>query len=197
MPRKNLIRTSQYFYHVTTRANHKFWFSIPLEDVWRISAYSFNKAQKNHPAEVSQFVLMGNHYHLLIRTPQSDIDQFMYFFNKEFSSKLRLKSGLENRMFGSNYKWSLITKRKHFFNVFRYIYQNPLRANLIDKCENYKFSSLYYTSRGFAPPFPFKEISKLERDLEYINSYSGKDLDNKIAKGLKKCTYTETSGRPR
>jgi putative transposase len=68
---------------------------------------------------------------MLIQTPDSNIDRFMYFFNKEFSRKLRLEAGLSNRMFVSNYKWCLVTSDQYFNNVFRYIYQNPLRANIV------------------------------------------------------------------
>lgn len=191
MPRKKLIRTDQYFYHVTTRSNNKEWFSLPLDRVWKISQESFKKAQEHHPSVVSQYVLMANHYHLLIRTPNCDIDQFMFWFNKTFSDLLRLRSGYENRMFGSHYKWSLIAHSRYFNNVFRYIYQNPLRAGLVDRCEDYPYSTLFYTHRKKNPGFEFKKISQLEDNLELINDFFDLEKQQIVRLGLKRATYAE------
>jgi putative transposase len=191
MPRKNLIRTADYFYHITTRSNDREWFNIPLKDVWRISILAFQKAIKNNPVVVSQYVLMANHYHMLVRTPNSDIDQFMYFFNKNFSDKLRLQSKKENRMFGSSYKWSLITHVKHFENVFRYIYQNPLRAGLVRNCENYPYSTFFYTSRGLKIPFKFYPLSHFESKNDLMNEPFTMEKQQAIKKGLLKTKYKE------
>jgi putative transposase len=195
MPRKNLIRTSEYFYHITTRSNHKEWFDIPLDYVWIIAIKSFKKAQKNNPAKISQFVLMANHYHLLIRTPNNDIDQFMYHFNKTFSDLLRIASNKENRMFGSNYKWSLIKNHRYFHNVFRYIYQNPLRAGITEQCENYPYSTLHYTSNNIETPFDFTKLDQLESNLSFINEKLDFEKSNQIKKGLRKSIFKEVKKR--
>lgn len=191
MPRKNLIRTDEYFYHITTRANNREWFSLPMPQVWQIACHSFQKAQENSPAKVYQFVLMSNHYHLLIQTPNSDIDKFMFWFNKSFSQELRRLTGRENRMFGSSYKWSLIKHHAYFRNVFKYIYQNPLRANIVENCEDYKFSTFYYTSRNIAVPFKFHKILYIEEDKNFINDRFDDNKNQIIKLGLKKTSYNE------
>ena len=195
MPRKKLIRTEEFYYHVTTRSNNKEWFSIPLEEVWEIVIDSFDVAQERAPANVSQFVLMANHYHFLIRTPNADIDRFMYFFNKTFSSELQRKSGSSNRMFGSNYKWSLIQSPKYFANVFRYIYQNPLRAELVDKCEDYPYSTYHYSCYQKKLPFPFVRINHLENDPAFINEKLESKKQEGIKRGLKKSVFREVRQR--
>ncbi|OFZ48269.1 MAG: hypothetical protein A2381_08530 [Bdellovibrionales bacterium RIFOXYB1_FULL_37_110] len=160
MLRNNLIRTEEYFYHVTTRSKHQEWFPIPLNKVWEISIEAFFSAQAKCPAIVSQYVLMSNHYHMLIRTPRSDVDQFIHFFNTTF-----------NNMLDDGFRWSLISNEKHFKKVFCYIYQNPRRANLVERCEYYPYSTLFYTSRHLQIPFPFVSLEHLESDLNMINRY--------------------------
>ena len=192
MPRKNLVRTNQYFYHITTRSNNREWFSIPMSEVWQICIDAFIYAQKNCPALISQFVLMSNHYHLLIRTPNSDIDRFMFFFNKEVGRKLRISSGRENRVFGSSYKWCLIKNTIYFRNAFKYIYQNPVRAGLCKRCQDYQFSTMHYTSRGQTPPFPFKPINHLEKEVDFINERYDKQRNQIIKLGLSRTSYKET-----
>jgi putative transposase len=194
MPRKNLIRTSQYYYHVTTRANHRQWFSLSLNDVWEISLISFEIALKNHPANIAQFVLMNNHYHLLIQTPKSDIDKFMYYFNKELGRRIRIATGLENRMFGSNYKWSIIKQSEYFYNVFRYIYQNPVRAGIVQTTQSYPFSSNYYFHKK-SPLFFHEPIVELEINLEYLNEVVSEHKNVGLKKGLQKSIFKEVIHR--
>lgn len=195
MPRKNLIRTHEYYYHITTRSNHKEWFKIPLNEVWKISIKAFDNAQNENPAYVSQYVLMANHYHMLIRTPKSDIDKFMYSFNKTFSDLLRIKTGKENRMFGSNYKWSLIQSDRYFHNVFRYIYQNPLRAGICNNCEDYPYSTYHYTFHQKDLPFKFKTLNNLENRYDFINDQLDDEKSFSIKRGLKKTIFKEVRSR--
>lgn len=49
-----------------------------MAEVWKISIKAFDKAKVHNPAKVFQFVLMSNHYYLLIQTPKNDIDKFMF-----------------------------------------------------------------------------------------------------------------------
>jgi putative transposase len=192
MPRKKLIRTDQYFYHITTRSNNKEWFALPLSEVWDISTFAFKKAMNACPSVISQYVLMSNHYHLLIRTPGCDIDQFMFWFNKTISDEIRKGSGVENRIFGGHYKWSLITHSKYFANVFRYIYQNPLRAGIVDHCENYPYSTFHYTFFNKKLPFDFRPLSHFEENIDFINDYLDLKEQETIRKGLRRPTYAES-----
>ncbi|RZF21092.1 hypothetical protein DAY19_14020 [Halobacteriovorax vibrionivorans] len=144
MPRKSLIRTNTCPYHVTIRTNNKEWFDIPMPIVWSFCMKSINYANLHHPVEIQSFVLMSNHYHLMIWTPNSDLDKFMFFFNSHLSKLIRKYTGRINRIFGDRYKWSLIKDQKYYLNVLRYIYQNPLRKDLSSLCEEYEFSSLYH-----------------------------------------------------
>lgn len=195
MPRKNLIRTPHHYYHITTRANNKEWFALPLREIWSISQTAFNKSQENAPAIVSQFVLMGNHYHLLIKTPNSDIDIFMFWFNKTFSDLLRKKSGRINRMFGSNYKWSLIQDPSYLFNVVRYVYQNPIRAGVVSRCEDYPFSTLYYKKRNKDPGFKVEFKIEFDSLWEPINTDLPLEEIDLIRSGLRKSVFKPNSNR--
>lgn len=189
MPRKKLIRTDQYFYHIHTRSNQKTWFSIPLIDVWQIAKKSLNHAYLKYPADIAQFVLMNNHYHLLIRTPDKNIDLFMYEFNKNFSLQLRLRTGLINKMFGGRYKWSLVTTNKYLINVSKYIYQNPIRAGVCLKCEDYRYSTLYYKNSKKLFIVPLVSSNEFDDDLCFLNDIYEKETENLIRKGLTKTTF--------
>ena len=186
MPRKPLIRCDHYPYHVTSRSNNQEWFNVPINEVWQICLKSLKIAYDKHPADVISFVLMANHYHLLINTPNCNLDQFMYELNKNISLNLRQKTNRTNRMFGGRYKWCLIKSNKYLANCYRYIYQNPLRANVVEKCENYPYSTLYYKARGKMLPIPIIDKFGLAHSyrLLWINEVVGENEKRAIKAAL-------------
>ena len=154
MPRKLLIRTDEIIYHITSRANNKEWFSLPLEDVWKICVDKLEATYSQVPFELNAFVLMHNHYHMLVRTPMCNIDEVMFEFNRTLSQNLRKQTGRINRMFGGRYHWSLIENERYLFNVFKYVFQNPLRKKLARRCEDYPHSTLHYQVNKKTFPVP-------------------------------------------
>lgn len=144
MPRPKLIRTAEHPYHITTRSNNKEWFYIPTSDVWN-HAYSILKnSEKKFNVKVDAFVVMNNHYHLCVYTPEANVDKFMNDFNLKLSKKISRQADRINRIFGARYHWSVIETNSYYFNVIRYIYQNPVRAEICQRCEDYPFSDLVF-----------------------------------------------------
>lgn len=145
MPRRKLIRQNTFPYHVTTRTNNKDWFKIPLCDVWDICKEAFIYSLKRRQVVVHCFVLMGNHYHLLMTTPESNIDEFMKYFNLRLSQLISKESRVINHKFSNRYKWTIVDNQKYLKHVYRYIYQNPVRARLVVNPLEYPYSSLHFT----------------------------------------------------
>ena len=189
MPRKNLIRTNLYPYHVTIRSNNKEWFDLPREIVWKICLRAMVLANQKHPVRIQAFVLMANHYHLLIWTPQCNLDRFMNVFNYQISKDIRERTGRINRVFGDRYKWSLVENPNYYHQVLKYIYQNPLRANLVRRCEMYPYSSLYYVMNNLKFPLELYRpvINGKENFFQWLNSEDTQVL--KIQAGLKKPVF--------
>jgi putative transposase len=140
MPRKKIIRTDQFPYHITARANNKQFFDIPTEEVWKILCELIQRAEQPPlNAQIPCFVLMNNHFHLLVWTPNANLDKLMHFIMKKMADAINTRSQRINHVFGGPYKWCLIQQQNYYANVIRYICQNPLRAGLCHKIENYPF----------------------------------------------------------
>ena len=77
MNRMNLIRVKHLPYHVTTRTFNQQFFYIQLVLVWEMVKDSLREAHHLHPVNLVSFVLMGNHYHMLLFTPNENLDFFM------------------------------------------------------------------------------------------------------------------------
>jgi putative transposase len=177
MGRKNLIRTDQYPYHVTIRTNNKEWFDIPMETVWKICKNCISRARDKVDVNIEAFVLMNNHYHLLLYTPDANLDKFMFFLNKYISHEIRTLTGRINRIFGDRYYWQIIQSDRRYQNVVRYIFQNPLRKKIVKRCENYRYSTLYYQARTDFFPCPLPQDFKSEYYLDFVNQVDEDFID--------------------
>ena len=151
-----------------------------MNKVWSIAKHCLYKAYEKHPYKLHAFVLMSNHYHMVIQTLNYDLDKVMFEFNRRFSLILKNESGHINRKFGSRYKWSLITEDQYFMNVLRYVYQNPLRARICKSCERYPYSSLNQNAR-----MPIK-MERFGLSLEWLNAYLPENDVEITRKGLKR-----------
>lgn len=195
MPRKPLIKTSEYPYHIYGRSNNKEWFDLPMEQVWEIFYRNLNYSYEKFNVQSLCFVLMSNHYHLFLRTPDANIDKVMQNFNQRLSLDIRKRSGRINHILGGRYKWSLIKSQNYYQSIYRYIYQNPLRANISNDIQTYKYHSMSQDLVDF-PRLKDKEIhiadtkfASHSEKLHWINSIESVDAILQIRKGLKKSVY--------
>ncbi len=186
MARKLLIRTDQFPYHVTTRSRNKDWYDLPMNDVWEIYMKAFEKALSKHPVKIHAFVLMSNHYHLLLTTIGQNIDQFMREFNQSVSLSIRLKTKRINQIFGSRYRWSIVQNENYLNNIYRYIFRNPVEAGICRNCEDYRYSSI----SSF--PWPLTELVEINTQefKNWINSISDENEYFYIKKGLQKKIFS-------
>ncbi|EPZ49742.1 transposase IS200-like protein [Bacteriovorax sp. BAL6_X] len=184
MPRKSLIRQSKFPYHVITRTNNREWFPLPMFQVWDLCKEALIYAQSKCMVEINCFVLMSNHYHMILTTPNEDIDIFMRFFNSRFSSLLAKNSNRINQKFSNRYRWSIIDNQSYLKNVYRYLYQNPIRAGIAESCGDYPYSSLFITSYearliNFRPHFHYAD------EQTYFERRFGADTISILKRALK------------
>ena len=197
MPRKPLIRSTNLPYHVTSRSHNKEWFLLPLPDMWILAQESLKEAMNLNPVEVIAFVLMGNHYHLLLLTPEGNLDLFMYEFNKRLALKVQSKTGQINRIFGNRYKWCLIQNQQYFINCYKYVYQNPVRAQLVKACEDYPYSTLRTLIKNvkFSVPVHDKYGFKDEYGLRWLNQKIDSEEELALRKSLSRSVLVELKNR--
>ncbi|PIQ59832.1 MAG: hypothetical protein COW00_09375 [Bdellovibrio sp. CG12_big_fil_rev_8_21_14_0_65_39_13] len=190
MARKLLIRTNQFAYHIYNRSNNKDWFQIPLNQVWDICRESLLMASDKFNFQLHAFVLMGNHYHMLATFPDSNIDKVMYEFGRNFSMKLRNRSGRINRMFGDRYKWSIVQQQSYLSNVVKYVYQNPLRAGLCARCEDYNYSTYSkFGKESFADMKIQPLLEEGEEFKDWINNQMNSDQLDCMRRGMKRSEF--------
>jgi len=172
-----LIRQNEFPYHIVTRSNNKDWFKADMDDVWNYFLDSIKHATTECRAEIHSYVLMSNHYHLMLTTPDSNIDRFMFLLNKKFSDLIRKNTLHINHKFSGRYKWNIVDNHVYLYNTYRYIYQNPIRANIVDKCEDYLYSSLRKV--------PIKVTSPIDLTLENTLDWLNEKMNERMIKNFK------------
>jgi REP-associated tyrosine transposase len=143
MPRKLHLPHSYCPYHVTARSHDGTWFHLPLLEVWKIMTdylYFINLA---YGVKIHSFVLMNNHFHLLISTPRANLSAAMNYFMRETAKEINRISSKTNQVYGGRHYRSLIQNHFHFRHVYKYIYRNPVTAGIAEKCIDYPFSTLH------------------------------------------------------
>jgi len=108
---------------------------------------------------VHAWVLMDNHYHLMVETPEPNLVEGMRWLQNTYTRRLNTRHGLWGRVFGDRYKSVLVQNDKgHYFSTLMdYIHLNPARAGLVATEESvvmYPWSSLsmaYGRSPGNRP----------------------------------------------
>lgn len=195
MPRKPIIRSNEHYYHLSARSNNKEFFELPIQVVWNILTGKLGKLQKEFDLKISAFVLMNNHFHLLMLSPVEDIDRVMFFFMKDTTKAMQKHSLRINKIYGGRYKGCLIDNQRYLLSAYKYIYQNPLRAGLSKKAEEYKFSTLNMESLSYLP-FNLEEVVPLSLqsrnkilESRWINQSFTPEIIKSIQTGLKKSHF--------
>ena len=163
------------------------------EQVWELCQKCLREANDKHRVEIISFVLMSNHYHLIIRTPEANLDLFMYEFNKRLACNLKDSTDNINHLLGGRYKWCLIQAQNYFGNCYRYVYQNPRRALVVERCENYEYSTLFYLvyNKQFRVPLFDQMEPKDQLVLNWLNAQIDEDEFSLIKKGLRKSEFSD------
>jgi REP element-mobilizing transposase RayT len=195
MPRALTPKDGFFPFHVTARSNNKDWFSIPIESCWRIFQQHLVEFSNRYHVEIHSFVLMSNHFHLLVTTPDKNLGQAMRYLMTEVSRDIARAAGRINHVFGGRYKWSWLVTEQSIAYVYKYIFRNPVRAGITARVELYPFSSLNMTSNsaGGIPICERLDWDFMPKDfttrLNWLNSPSVKE-ELLIKQALRRAKFT-------
>ncbi len=144
MPRKKLYRSSFLPYHVVNQTTSKAFFKISLPEVFRIFELYINLTALMYGIKTHHFLLMSNHIHWLLSTPNSNLDLAMKFLFSNVAKEINFRSNNTGHLWGGNYKYSVITSQDAYLTVMKYIYRNPCRAEMVQVPELYPYSTLNF-----------------------------------------------------
>ncbi|HEU4888556.1 MAG TPA: transposase, partial [Thermoanaerobaculia bacterium] len=145
MARPLRIEFAGALYHVTSRGNEQrpiFRANRDRETFLRFLA----TATHRFGWSITAWVLMSNHFHLVIQTPQPNLSKGMHWLNGTYAGWFNRQYGRSGHLFQGRFKALLVEKESYFTEVIRYVALNPVRAGIVERPESYRWSSYRATA---------------------------------------------------
>jgi hypothetical protein len=97
---------------------------------------------------------MTNHYHLLIETPEPNLARGMKRLNSRYCITFNKRHHRVGHVLQGRYSSVVVQKEEYLLELCRYNVLNPVRANIVEKPDDWKWSSYLATSgKDKAPSF--------------------------------------------
>ena len=178
MSRPLRIEFAGALYHVTSRGDGREDIFLDDDDrelILRVLA----EAVEIFNWSVHSYCLMGNHYHLLLETPDSNLAKGMRHLNGVYTQRFNRKHKRVGHVFQGRYKAIIVQKETYLLELARYIVLNPVRARMVRSAKDWPWSS-YRSSAGLADcpdclkidwilsAFSDKRIESIERYRAFV-----------------------------
>ena len=152
MPRPLRITVPNLPFHVLDRGNNRQIIFHDDEDF-----VYFLKLLKRYKKELKfklyHFCLMSNHIHLMIEpTVEGSLPKIMMRLTLAYSSFFNKKYRGVGHVWQGRYKSSLVDKEDYFIWCGLYVELNPVRAGLVARPENWRWSSYNFYAFGKTDP---------------------------------------------
>lgn len=192
MPRTNRVDIANEIYHVINRSNAR----MPIfttDDDYRLFEEVLAEAEEKTSVRIYAYCIMPNHWHLLV-SPMNDGDlsKFTGWLTMTHTQRWHSKHKTvgTGHLYQGRYKSFLVQSNQYLVQVVRYIERNPVRAKLVNRAEEWRWSSIWRREKGtlaqkkLLTEVPFDVPSNY---LEWVNENETKEnleiIRNAVNKG--------------
>lgn len=129
------------FFHIMVQGNNKDYIFDLTEDKNKFLEI-MSKTKEKINTTILAYCIMNNHTHLLFyEEDTSKLIQYMHNVNLRYAKYYNKKHNRVGYVFRDRYKTQPIYSEKHLYSCVRYIHNNPVKANISRKPNEYKYSS--------------------------------------------------------
>ena len=165
MPRKQRIEYPGAVYHIISRGNYRKDLFIHEKTAEAFERTIFEAAQRCG-WKLYAYVIMSNHYHLAIETPEANLVEGMRWLQSTFATRFNRFRNERGHVFQGRYKSLLVNEDRPILGLINYIHLNPVRAKLctVEELKGYALSSYpKYFKRSVLPPLDRQTLLGLQR----------------------------------
>jgi REP element-mobilizing transposase RayT len=146
-------------HHVTTRGNERKAIFRDDQDRERFLEL-LGRTVEQFDVRLHAYVLMDNHYHLLIETRRAGLNQAMRYLNGVYTQAFNRRHKRVGHLFQGRYKAILVEEEPYLLELSRYIHLNPWRVKQSIDPIKYPWSSLgsYVGTRAVPGWLTVKEV---------------------------------------
>ncbi|MBU3942870.1 transposase, partial [Patescibacteria group bacterium] len=145
MPRTNRIDIANIPYHVINRANARIQIFDEDRD-YKLFEEVLEEAKEKFDMGILSYCIMPNHWHLVLYSKtDGNLQLFMRWLSMTHTRRWHSqhKSIGSGHLYQGRYKSFLVQEDDYLLQLFKYVERNPLRAKLVNKAEDWKWSSLW------------------------------------------------------
>lgn len=165
-----------------------------MHEVWNIMQIHLYFLSHAFHVRIHAFVLMPNHYHMIVSAPHANLSKAMAYFMKSTSDDIRKPIERINQTYGARFHRSRLDNYHYFMNAYKYLYYNPVKAGLAKRVEQYPYSTIRGLL-GFEHTLipTCEDTLLLDRNLDWALNWLNKKPDNEhlkvIQKALRKSVF--------
>jgi len=172
MSRPLRIEYENAYYHVMNRGRGRQQI-FPNTDHYVDFEQCLSEAHIRFGIEIHAYCLMGNHYHLLIKTPRGNLSRAMRHIDGVYTQRHNRRKKTDGSLFRGRYKAIVIDASSYLLQVSRYIHRSPieLKKPPVMQLEDYPWSSYRaYINVAKAPGWLNREV--VYGELGSVHKYS-------------------------
>ena len=139
--RKENINTS--FFHIMVQGINKEYIFDSKEDINKYISI-MKETKEKIDIIILAFCIMNNHAHILFYEKNvENLTKYMHILNLRYAKYYNKKYDRVGYVFRDRYKLQQVYSEEHLHTCVRYIHNNPVKANICKKANEYKYSSCY------------------------------------------------------
>lgn len=175
MSRKPRKRSKSGVYHIIMRGINRQSIFEDSEDCTKF-IQTLQRYKEVSEFELYAYCLMSNHLHMLLKEGKDEVGQIMRRICGSYVLWYNQKYDRVGHLFQDRYMSEPVEDDAYFFTVLRYIYQNPVKAELVTSVEDYPWSNYHeYIEKNNAEIDNVLEMFNANREeavknfIDYIN----------------------------
>jgi len=151
MARSWRIEFEGALYHVLSRGNAQQ--DIYYSDKDRhLFLRTVGEMSERFEVDVFAYALMGNHYHLLLKTNHANLSRSMQWLGLTYTRRFNIRHSRSGHLFQGRFKSIIVQNDAYLLRLSCYIHRNPLRAGVVERLADYQWSS--YRSYAYGRKSP-------------------------------------------
>jgi putative transposase len=179
MSRAPRIEFAGALYHVMTRGDRRAPLFLDDKDRFKFLEY-LEQGATRYGVLVHCYVLMGNHFHLLVTTPQANLSRWMQQLKTAYTVFFNRRHGMVGHLFQGRFKSIVVEAENYLLELSRYLHLNPVGRETTgegtpeerrERLRIYPWSSY----RGYAGLGKAKRFIATQAIEEVFKSFTGQE----------------------
>lgn len=163
---RNYIKT--IFFHVITQGINKSYIFEKSEDI-KYHIKTMYKLSAQHEIKIIAYCIMNNHVHMLIETYDiKELSKYMQRLNTTYAKYYNKKYNRVGYVFRDRYKTEGIYSEEQLYNCIKYIYDNPVKAGICNRPEEYPYSNYKKINKNLKENYIFIDIEDDKKTSEEV-----------------------------